>query len=177
VVHTPLGRSIRHRFLRNFHSRLRFYEGTCICYWCGAYEYRQMLQILKHQPSILHNLCSQRYHCPIEKATDLHVSKLTVTTIIFISICNWWSQHCEGSERITALPNLLFLAYGWILLPLLLYHKQSCVLWLSLVLCCVEVTSWQPLDLHMYCCMWLSRILEPTRVDRYLQINYELKYG
>ncbi len=72
------------------------------------------------RPSILHNLCSRRYHCTIEKATDLYISKLTVTTIIFISFCNGWSQHCEGSERIITLPNLLFLAYGWILLPLLL---------------------------------------------------------
>jgi hypothetical protein len=64
------------------------------------------------------------------------------------------------------LPNLLFLAYGCILLPSLLYHKQSCVLCLSLVLCCAEVMSWQPLDLnYMYCCIWLSRILEPRRVE------------
>ncbi|KAH9552378.1 hypothetical protein CY35_09G063500 [Sphagnum magellanicum] len=49
------------------------------------------------QPSILHNLCSQRYHGTIEKATDLYVSKLTVTTIIFISFCNCLS-FSKGKE-------------------------------------------------------------------------------
>ncbi len=60
------------------------------------------------QLGILRSLHSQKHHCATEKATDLSISKLTVTTIIFISFCNQWSQHCEGSERAakSSLPGI-----------------------------------------------------------------------